>query len=63
MEIRESRKGDFAEILAIINDAARVYRGVIPADRWHEPYMSADELEREIADLQQVTGKEKGSDK
>ena len=50
MEIRESGKGDFAEILAIVNDAARVYRGVIPADRWHEPYMSADELEREIAD-------------
>src|SRR5437764_1113246 len=50
MEIRESGKGDFAEILAIVNDAARVYRGVIPADRWHEPYMSADELEGEITD-------------
>jgi len=50
MEIRESGKDDFAEILAIINDAARVYRGVIPADRWHEPYMSADELEGEITD-------------
>jgi N-acetylglutamate synthase-like GNAT family acetyltransferase len=34
---------------AIINDAARAYRGVIPADRWHEPYMPADELAREIA--------------
>jgi len=35
--------------LAIINDAAQAYRGVIPSDRWHEPYMSADELAKEIA--------------
>ena len=35
---------------AIINDAARAYRGVIPADRWHEPYMPANELEKEIAE-------------
>ena len=35
-------------MLAIINDAAQAYRGVIPADRWHEPYMPADELMREI---------------
>jgi len=38
---------DLAEVHAIINDAATAYRGVIPADRWHEPYMSRDELERE----------------
>ena len=37
-------------MLAIINDAAQAYRGVIPADRWHEPYMPAQELESEIAD-------------
>lgn len=36
-------------MLAIINDAAQAYRGVIPADRWHEPYMPAAELEQEIA--------------
>ena len=48
MIIRESRASDFDDILAIINAAARVYRGVIPADRWHEPYMPADELSREI---------------
>ena len=35
-------------ILAIVNAAAEAYRGVIPADRWHEPYMSADELASEI---------------
>jgi GNAT superfamily N-acetyltransferase len=34
---------------AIINEAAQKYRGVIPADCWHEPYMSRAELEREIA--------------
>ena len=49
MLIRKSTKADFPAILAIVNDAARAYRGVIPADRWHEPYMSADELETEIA--------------
>jgi len=36
-------------MLAIINDAAQAYKGVIPADRWHEPYMPADELAGEIA--------------
>jgi N-acetylglutamate synthase-like GNAT family acetyltransferase len=50
MLIRLSTDEDFAAILAIINDAARAYRGVIPADRWHEPYMPADELAKEIAD-------------
>jgi GNAT superfamily N-acetyltransferase len=35
---------------AIINDAARAYRGVIPADRWHEPYMSEEDLASEIRD-------------
>ena len=48
--IRESRDEDLATILAIINDAAQVYRGVIPADCWHEPYMPRDELVKEIAD-------------
>ena len=50
MVIRRSVEADFAAMLAIINDAARAYRGVIPTDRWHEPYMSADELTQEIAD-------------
>ena len=49
MNIRRSRAPDFAAILAIINDGAEAYRGVIPADRWHEPYMPAEELTREIA--------------
>jgi N-acetylglutamate synthase-like GNAT family acetyltransferase len=49
MLIRRNEEADFAAMLAIVNDAARAYRGVIPADRWHEPYMSTDELQREIA--------------
>ena len=43
------RDDERAAILAIINAAAEAYRGVIPADRWHDPYMAQDELEREIA--------------
>ena len=49
MLIRESEPTDIPRIFAIINDAARVYRGVIPADRWHEPYMPREELEHEIS--------------
>jgi N-acetylglutamate synthase-like GNAT family acetyltransferase len=48
MSIRKSTEADFAAMLAIINDGAQAYRGVIPADRWHEPYMPADELRKEI---------------
>lgn len=47
--IRKSGQADFAAMLAIVNDGAQAYRGVIPADRWHEPYMPADELAKEIA--------------
>src|SRR5215218_8385669 len=47
--IRPCRDDEDAAILAIVNAAAEAYRGVIPADRWHEPYMSADELAGEIA--------------
>jgi len=47
--IRRCRGDEREEILAIVNAAAEVYRGVIPADRWHEPYMPAAELAAEIA--------------
>lgn len=46
--IRPCGQDDVAAILAIVNAAAGAYRGVIPADQWHEPYMPADELAREI---------------
>jgi GNAT superfamily N-acetyltransferase len=46
--IRECGSDDREAILRIINLAAGAYRGVIPADRWHEPYMSSAELDDEI---------------
>jgi GNAT superfamily N-acetyltransferase len=46
--IRPCRDDERGAILAIVNAAAEAYRGVIPADRWHEPYMPADELDAEI---------------
>lgn len=39
---------DFQEICDIINDAAVAYKDVIPADRWHEPYMPEEELKNQI---------------
>jgi len=46
--IVKSEPKDFNEIYEIINDGASAYRGVIPADRWHEPYMTKEELQRQI---------------
>jgi Raf kinase inhibitor-like YbhB/YbcL family protein len=39
---------DFDSIYEIINDAAQAYKGVIPSDRWKEPYMSKQELQHQI---------------
>jgi GNAT superfamily N-acetyltransferase len=47
--IRPCRDDERPAILAIVNAAAEAYRDVIPADRWHEPYMPAAELDAEIA--------------
>jgi GNAT superfamily N-acetyltransferase len=47
--IRPCREDEHGAILAIVNAAAEAYRGAIPADRWHEPYMDVRELEGEIA--------------
>jgi GNAT superfamily N-acetyltransferase len=47
--IRRCRDDERAAILAIVNAGAEAYRGVIPADRWHEPYMPLRELDGEIA--------------
>ena len=46
--IRRCRDDEKSTILAIVNAAAEAYRGVIPADRWHDPYMSEAHLERDI---------------
>ncbi len=47
--IRSYRQDDFTGVLSVINDGAQAYRGVIPADRWHDPYMGNDALSAEIA--------------
>jgi GNAT superfamily N-acetyltransferase len=47
--IRRCTPEEHTTIVAIVNAAAVAYRGVIPDDRWHEPYMGLQELEGEIA--------------
>lgn len=49
LNLRPSRDGDFVAIHSIINAAAEAYRGVIPADCWHEPYMSREQLAADMA--------------
>jgi GNAT superfamily N-acetyltransferase len=46
--IRKLAPSEFNSILNVVNDAAEAYRGVIPSDRWKEPYMPAEELREEI---------------
>ena len=46
--IRPCRDAERAAILAIVNAAAEAYRGVIPADRWHAPYMTRRALDGEV---------------
>ena len=47
--IRRCTEGEREAIFEIVNAAAEAYRGVIPADRWQEPYMPMEELDGEIA--------------
>jgi GNAT superfamily N-acetyltransferase len=49
IRIRSCRDDERLVILAIANAGAEAYRGVIPVDLWHEPYMPARELDAEIA--------------
>lgn len=48
--IRQCKDRDIETIYSIINDAAEAYRGVIPEDRWKDPYMPMEELQDEIDD-------------
>jgi N-acetylglutamate synthase-like GNAT family acetyltransferase len=48
--IRKCKESDLNTIFEIVNDAAQAYKGVIPQDRWHEPYMSLAELRTQIED-------------
>ena len=46
--IRKCDQNDFSEIFTVINDAATAYKGIIPEDRWHDPYMPEEELKEQI---------------
>ena len=54
--ISEHTKSDASKILHIINDASLRYKGVIPDDCWHEPYMSEQELIDEFNDEVRMYG-------
>ena len=58
--IRQCTDEDFETIYEIITDAAAAYKGVIPVDRWKEPYMSRDELCHEIKNGVRFWGSEEG---
>jgi len=57
--IRECLEDDFEAIYEIINDAAQAYRGIIPPDRWQDPYMPGEELREEISSGVAFLGYEK----
>jgi GNAT superfamily N-acetyltransferase len=46
--IRRCTEADLDRIFDVVNDASLAYKGVIPDDRWHEPYMPRDEVRSEI---------------
>src|SRR5277367_3188509 len=54
--LRLCNQDDFRAIWDIINDGASAYRGVIPADRLHDPYMTAEALSHEIVNGVQFWG-------
>ena len=60
--IRRCEEKDFEAIYAIINEAAQAYRGVIPGDRWHEPYMGREELAGQMGEGVEFWGYEIGGE-
>ena len=60
--IRDCTDADIDVITSIINEAAVAYRGVIPDDCWHEPYMSRSALLSEIAAGVHFAGRYDGSE-
>jgi len=54
--ISEYKKSESSKILYVINDAAIKYKGVIPDNCWHEPYMSEQELVNEFNDELRMYG-------
>lgn len=58
--IRKCERKDEKIISNIINESAKVYNGVIPEDRYHEPYMPLEELRREMGVMTFFGYEEKG---
>jgi len=54
--ITEYTENNISHILYVINDAAVKYKGEIPDDCWHEPYMSEQELIDEFNNGVQMFG-------
>lgn len=62
MTIRPCTVADAPRIAIIVNDAAQAYKGIIPPDRWHEPYMPLAQLEQELADGVRFWGYERAGE-
>jgi len=60
--IRRCRENELETIWTIVNDGAEAYRGIIPADRWAEPYMSKEKLRHEIEAGVEFWGYEDGGE-
>lgn len=60
--IRRCEENEFEQIWQVINDAAQAYKGVIPPDRWKEPYMSREELRHEMQGGVEFWGVEEGGE-
>ena len=59
--IKKYTKNDTSKILHIINDASLRYKGIIPDNCWHEPYMSKQELIDELSDGVRMFGYHRNS--
>ena len=60
--IRKCTESDLKTIFEIVNDAAIAYKGIIPGDRWHDPYMPMEEVLGEIKAGVTFWGLEKAGD-
>lgn len=54
--LRQCQDEDRPAMLEVINEAAKVYAGVIPDDCWRWPYMATEELVGEIVDGVEFSG-------
>jgi len=50
LDIARCMSDDLDEVLSVVNSAAMAFRDMIPADRWHYPYMPREEAVSEVAD-------------